>query len=380
MSNKPSGATMTIPRVSAKDLSYNDFFQKYMLVNKPVIITEISTDWKCVQKWLKINENAIDFDYLRTHLKDRPVPVANCSKQHFNSHEKSEISLHKYFDWWELFISSRHSLKSDDLLYLKDWHLQQEEAETNADFYEVPKYFRSDWLNEYLVESKKQDYRFVYMGPKGSWTPFHSDVYSSFSWSTNIVGLKRWIFLPELEERQLLDNNQRLPFFIDSDELLARNIPHYDELQGPNEAVFVPSGWFHQVWNLEDTISVNHNWFNGAQVEKIWEALRINLGYVIEELASWGDEVEESEEHCQVMLKASFGMNYTEFIDILEFIFHRRLNGIAGSSGEHSGKDYILFDMDRIHSLAESMLGEDDERFTQNDLQRLDQIKVTTYK
>ncbi|RZC08116.1 JmjC domain-containing protein 4 isoform A [Glycine soja] len=28
------------------------------------------------------------------------------------------------------------------------------------------------------------------------------------------------------------------------------------------EIIFVPSGWYHQFHNLEDTISINHNWFN----------------------------------------------------------------------------------------------------------------------
>lgn len=376
-----AGYPLSIPRISDNKLSYDEFFQTYMLSNKPVLITDISQNWDCVKNWLMVNEKSINFKYLRDHLKDRPVPVANCSKQQFNAHEKSEISLHKYLDWWEKYIASNHSLNSEDLLYLKDWHLQQEEGEGGAGFYDVPKYFESDWLNEYLIETKKQDYRFVYMGPKGSWTPFHSDVYSSFSWSTNIVGKKRWIFLPEGEEKQLLDKHQRLPFSISPEDLNTRNIPFYELFQGPNEAVFVPSGWFHQVWNLEDTISINHNWFNGAQIERVWKALRMNLGYVIDELAGW-EEVQESEEHYQVMLKASFGMNYGEFIDILEFIFHRRLNGIPGCpTGSHSTEQYLRFDMDRIHSLAEAMLEvQEEEQFTQEDLQRLDQIKVTTYK
>ena len=38
---------------------------------------------------------------------------------------------------------------------------------------------------------------------QGSWTPFHTDVFGSYSWSSNIVGRKRWIFLPPGEERKL---------------------------------------------------------------------------------------------------------------------------------------------------------------------------------
>lgn len=182
--------------------------------------------------------------------------------------------------------------------------------------------------------------------------------------------------MPFGEEQKLLDNNRRLPFSIDPEDLKRRDIKFCELFQGPNEAVFVPSGWFHQVWNLEDTISINHNWFNGTQVEKIWNALRTNLGYVIEELDSWED-VQGSEEHYQVMLKASFGMNFRDFIDILEFIFNRRLCEIDQTpSAAHK---YVIFDLDRIHRLVEIML-EEEELFSAEDQERLDQIKVTAYQ
>jgi hypothetical protein len=32
------------------------------------------------------------------------------------------------------------------------------------------------------------------------------------------------------------------------------------------QALFVPSGWHHSVENLEDTLSINHNWINGFNV------------------------------------------------------------------------------------------------------------------
>lgn len=38
--------------------------------------------------------------------------------------------------------------------------------------YRVPDLFASDWMNEYLLSNSNNDnddYRFVYMGPKGSW-------------------------------------------------------------------------------------------------------------------------------------------------------------------------------------------------------------------
>ena len=57
-------------------------------------------------------------------------------------------------------------------------------------------------MNEFwdVRDDIDDDYRFVYMGPKGTWTPFHADVFRSFSWSANICGRKRWIFFPPGEQ------------------------------------------------------------------------------------------------------------------------------------------------------------------------------------
>lgn len=40
--------------------------------------------------------------------------------------------------------------------------------------------------------------------------------------------------------------------------------------------------------------------------------------------------MENYEDHCQLMLKASFGLNYKDFIDILIHIANKRLQQIDG--------------------------------------------------
>ena len=39
----------------------------------------------------------------------------------------------------------------------------------SVEVYETPMYFAVDWLNEYWMQGNKDDYRFVYIGPQGSW-------------------------------------------------------------------------------------------------------------------------------------------------------------------------------------------------------------------
>lgn len=48
-------------------------------------------------------------------------------------------------------------------------------------------------------------------------------------------------------------------------------------IQEQDEIIFVPSGWYHQVHNLEDTISINHNWFNAYNLHWVITKLQKNI-------------------------------------------------------------------------------------------------------
>lgn len=85
-------------------------------------------------------------------------------------------------------------------------------------------------------------------------TPLHSDVYGSFSWSSNIVGRKRWILIPAGQEEKLRTKG-KIPSDLAKIDLVSIGINYLEVIQSQGEVIFVPSGWYHQVWNevvLED--------------------------------------------------------------------------------------------------------------------------------
>ena len=97
------------------------------------------------------------------------------------------------------------------------------------------------------------------------------------SWSANIVGRKQWTFLLPGEEEKIRDPLGNLPFDLATEDLGDKGIKCVEVIQEVGEIIFVPSGWFHQVRNIEDTISINHNWFNGSNIMFVAKALTSEL-------------------------------------------------------------------------------------------------------
>lgn len=88
----------------------------------------------------------------------------------------------------------------------------------------------------------------------------------------------------------------------------------------------------------------------------MWKALQNHLESVQKEIEDC-KEMENWSEHCQIMLKASFGMNYEDFYYFLMFISKRRLECIEQNKplpvlGDWIiGRNHILFDLKQIYKI-----------------------------
>ncbi|XP_055335316.1 2-oxoglutarate and iron-dependent oxygenase JMJD4-like isoform X2 [Paramacrobiotus metropolitanus] len=308
--------------------SYQKVYEECLEGNKPCVLSEESTcKWLARTDWT-YPDGSLKFDFLRSRFGRAGVPVVQSDEQ---SDYASRLQVPVSFDDYLEHLESKRPLSGINaphghVWYLKDWHFQRAFPEYRA--YTVPLYFSSDWLNEYCDArypyEPDKDYRFLYLGPKGSWTPFHEDVLQSFSWSANVSGTKKWYIFPAGEEQKLIQADGQLP----------------SDVTRPGEVIFIPSGWHHQVHNLDTTLSVNHNWINAATVGNLWNLLRDSLNKVkqeIEDCAADFVDAHEWNRQCQMILKADLGMNYPEFFDLLLFIGTRRIQ----CDNEHEQYEFV---------------------------------------
>jgi hypothetical protein len=286
-----------------------------MRENQPYLVGGVATDWaiypasggQCQLEGASALPRVLA-SLLHTFGPACKVPVAVCGDS--NSYEvgasAEETTLGNYCGYLEGTPASdtNSDLSADSesnhaaCRYLKDWHiaLARPQASAKGPLYETPWAFRDDWLNGWHDSLNKHggggnDYRFLYAGPKGSWTPMHHDVLLSYSWSVNLVGRKRWLLFPPTCTPDLVQVDGSLiadlrPYVqlagislihlscasaaITSPLTAPSTIPPPTPSiarviqqmlvidQGVNEALFVPSGWHHQVLFLFCMFLSNH--------------------------------------------------------------------------------------------------------------------------
>lgn len=59
-----------------------------------------------------------------------------------------------------------------------------------------------------LDATSAEDFRFCYLGPQGTFTPLHRDVYCSYSWSANVLGRKIWWLFPPTQLHGLVEEDE----------------------------------------------------------------------------------------------------------------------------------------------------------------------------
>lgn len=227
-----------------EETTFDEFVRIAFIPNRPVRVTlgKATSTWPVFRNWAadmgKLNTKGLIQQYGSWN-----VPILDCKSDlsqqlsYFSSNNRDEqvYTRSTLVDYISSVLEPSRTIEisesdiwhqpSKHLPYLKDWHFQLESEKHNSALvsesihdckfisschkylYQPPKYFLFDWLNAYCLIRKRNgqdDYRFVYLGPAGSWTPLHCDVLGSYSWSLNVAGRKLWRLYPPSETTKIL--------------------------------------------------------------------------------------------------------------------------------------------------------------------------------
>ncbi|KAK2078094.1 hypothetical protein QBZ16_003962 [Prototheca wickerhamii] len=276
------------------ELSYEAFVEEYMIPLKPVLIEGVARGWRSMEEWVCPSDGSIDLGFLAARFGESEVCVTDTSgTDGYGEGASRTMRLSDYVHWWRSRGSCGDQAggAGSESLYVKDWHFAAEHPEYQA--YTCPTYFCDDWLNSWYDRRRAEeetaapttsDYRFVYLGPAGTRTPVHHDVLMSHSWSINVSGTKRWLLVPPSHTAYLhsVTGADCLVPTLDAGRLSAAQREQFADVakaavlevtQPAGQALFVPSGWHHEVVNATDALSINHNWINAACLPHLWAFL-----------------------------------------------------------------------------------------------------------
>jgi hypothetical protein len=237
-----------LPRVA--NLPAREFEKHFAIPQLPVVIEGMMDAWPAKETW--------NLQYFQTRYGHLPVEVTKSSDASTRRTTMAE------------FIRYMESTGEAHAYYLRNWVFEEDFPELKNE-YEVPPHFRS-WL-DVLPAAIRPKYRWIFMGPKNSYSKLHIDVMKTNAWNVLFEGKKLWLFFaPDQVEK--LSANQYHPLFPGYQFPHAEGLRGYYVVQGPGDTVFTPGTWLHQVYNLENTLALTENYVNHTNYQTVEDYLQ----------------------------------------------------------------------------------------------------------
>jgi hypothetical protein len=246
------------------DLTPDDYAQHW--TDKPFILTEPVKDWPVYGTWTP--------EYLLEKFPDVKFRA-------------------EAVDWpTSTYLSYMHNQADESPLYVFDRAFAEK---TGIDItaaphsagasYWSPEAFGSDLFS--VLGEHRPDCRWMIMGPKRSGSTFHKDPNATSAWNAVLTGSKYWLMFPSgpgietppgvivSEDQSEITSPLSIAEYLLSFHELARQTPGCREgICYAGEVLHVPSGWFHLVLNIEDSLALTQNFVPREKLPDVLGFLR----------------------------------------------------------------------------------------------------------
>jgi len=245
----------SLPRIHARDITVQAFTDQFAKHSRPVVIEGILDGWKAFHTWTT--------EYL---LSKHGHAVMRA--------ESSTMTLKDYFAYAST-TNEEAPLYIFDKDFAEKWNL-------DSSWYSTPSVFPEDLFS---LLPKRPDYQWLILGPPRSGSTFHIDPNATSAFNAVLQGTKLWVFYPP---------NQTPPGIVvaaDGSEVSgpvsvtewfcnyiqqarAEKRGMMEGVQKAGDVVFVPSGWWHCVLNIDSTIAITQNFVAPENLFAVMEFLK----------------------------------------------------------------------------------------------------------
>lgn len=211
-------------------------------------------------------------------------PVAQWTVEDLKREFGNEVFRQEYMDWpLSLYVDFMRSNEDETPLYLFDC---TSKAHSRLAWQPpCPQLFGADRDYFTLLNKDRPDHRWLIIGPPRSGSKFHKDPNATSAWNAVISGCKYWIFFPpsspppgvitDAEQGEVTSPLSLAEWFASGfyEEALQR--PDFRHaIQEPGQCMYVPSGWWHCVVNLDECVALTGNFVAEPQLRKVLNFLR----------------------------------------------------------------------------------------------------------
>ncbi len=259
-----------IPR--RRGLTARELQAEYLKPRLPVVLQGCMDHWPGFGKW--------NLDYVAEVHGDVEVNVGRLF------HIERKMTLRDYVDYVAGWRREHDDVLPDELPLYADGCMVSTLPKL-ADDFQIPACFTElDWFERFLPRHPLGQ-GYLLLGPKGSMTKLHIDGHYSHAWVAQFAGRKRWNIVPFDALKGFFPGG----YFDYIAEWEGIDPPGLEEHPGveeigyhstvlePGEIIVAPSGQFHEVYNLDDSVALSSNFLERSNARKAaWSLLLARTG------------------------------------------------------------------------------------------------------
>ncbi|EMG48584.1 JMJ22 Arginine-specific demethylase JMJ22 [Candida maltosa Xu316] len=282
---------------------------------------------------------------------------------------------------WDLEKYSQYLEKNKDEnpLYLFD--CSSDAMKILRKEYEVPQIFQEDLFKVFNNGDKfncRPNYAWIIMGSARSGSTFHKDPNSTSAWNVAIKGRKLWVMLPphvtppgvgtDEDESEVTSPVSVAEwvisgFFNDSTKIEECQIG----ITFPGETMHVPTGWWHTVINIDDSIAITQNFVPVSKLPEVLNFLKNKptqiSGFRLKEIKQCLDYIMKENTNDAVL------MNYSDSFD-----------GLTIDLDEDCGELHNLPTMPIFEIFKQLLINNGKQELLTKSLERLEKIELKNHE
>ncbi|RMX62121.1 hypothetical protein DD238_004116 [Peronospora effusa] len=281
-----------LQKIDIQDLTFQAFYEQHSRM--PFIICNAISEWKASTDWTieKLTKRfPSNVKHRITHNLDivssnstMEMSFADYFQYAKNQHDETPLYI---FDakFGEKMPTMLEDYRINDLKVFKEDFLSVlVNPEKDENCKKTPtkgvkleaggKKVRKDKKTKRATGSTRPDFRWIVAGPQRTGAPWHQDPARTSAWNSLVKGRKRWAIYPPnspppgvsvSKHGEYLNSGLNMPslmWYLHVYPTLTPDQKPLEIIQEEGETIYVPSGWWHLVLNLDFTIAVTQNFVN----------------------------------------------------------------------------------------------------------------------